>query len=44
MDTRANGNYRSYFLPCDGHWTAHGNRVAADILEPWLDETKTMGK
>jgi hypothetical protein len=44
MDARANGNYRSYFLPCDGHWTAHGNRVAADILEPWLDETKTMGK
>jgi hypothetical protein len=44
MDARANGNYRSYFLPCDGHWTAHGNRVAADILEPWLDETKTTGK
>ncbi len=44
MDARANGNYRSYFLTCDGHWTAHGSRVAADILEPWLDETKTTGK
>jgi len=33
-------DYRSYFLPCDGHWSAKGNEVAAQILEPWLGEKK----
>jgi len=36
MDNRANGNYRSYFLECDGHWSARGSEVAADILEHWM--------
>jgi hypothetical protein len=40
MDAQSNGDFRSYFLPCDGHWTARGSRVAAEILEPWLYETK----
>ena len=44
MDAQSNGDYRSYFLSCDGHWSAKGNRVAADILEPWLGETKLAGK
>jgi hypothetical protein len=39
MDRRAGASYRSYFLPCDGHWSAHGNAVAARILEPWLGYT-----
>lgn len=38
MDSRSKGNYRSYFLSCDGHWSARGNAVAAEILEPWLHE------
>jgi hypothetical protein len=38
MDARSNGDYISYFLPCDGHWSAHGDAVAAQILEPWLNE------
>ena len=40
MDTRAGTDYRSYFLPCDGHWSAKGNETAAQILEPWLGEKK----
>jgi hypothetical protein len=44
MDAESNGDYRSYFLSCDGHWSARGNRVAADILEPWLGETKLAGR
>jgi hypothetical protein len=40
MDVRANGNFRQYFLPCDGHWSARGNAVAASIVEPWLSTTK----
>jgi hypothetical protein len=36
MNQRAGADYRSYFLPCDGHWSARGNAVAASILEPWL--------
>jgi hypothetical protein len=36
MDARSNGDYRSYFLKCDGHWSAHGDAVAAEILQPWL--------
>jgi len=40
MDARDGADYRSYFLPCDGHWSAKGNEVAAQILEPWLGEKK----
>jgi len=36
MDARANGNYRAFFLGCDGHWSPKGGQVAADVLEPWL--------
>ncbi len=39
MDADSGGDYMSYFLPCDGHWSARGNRVAARVLEPWLGET-----
>jgi hypothetical protein len=39
MDAQSHGDFRSYFLSCDGHWTARGSRVAAEILEPWLYET-----
>jgi hypothetical protein len=38
MDARSNGDFRSYFLTCDGHWSARGDAIAAGILEPWLDE------
>ncbi len=38
MDARSGGDYRSYFLSCDGHWSARGSAVAAQILEPWLGE------
>ena len=30
--------YMSYFLTCDGHWSAKGDAVAAQVLEPWLAE------
>jgi hypothetical protein len=36
MDARSGGDYHSYFLRCDGHWSAKGNIVAADILQSWL--------
>ena len=36
MEARANGNDRSYFLTCDGHWSSRGAGVAADIVEPWV--------
>ena len=36
MNARAGADWRPYFLPCDGHWSATGNAVAASILEPWL--------
>lgn len=36
MNARAGADYRSYFLPCDGHWSARGDAMAASILEPWL--------
>lgn len=36
MEARSRGDYRSYFLPCDGHWSAKGDAMAASILEPWL--------
>jgi hypothetical protein len=38
MDARANNDYMSYFLKCDGHWSPHGSAVAAQVLEPWLNE------
>jgi len=41
MNARSNGDYRSYFLSCDGHWSASGNAVAAGILEPWMSEKKS---
>src|SRR3984893_3912032 len=40
MDARSNGDYQSYFLTCDGHWSRRGATVAAEILEPWLNEKK----
>jgi len=48
MDARnqakGGGDYRSYFLTCDGHWSARGDATAADILEPWLGEAKVAEK
>ena len=38
MDARDRAGFMSYFLKCDGHWSAHGDAVAAQILEPWLAE------
>lgn len=38
MNTRAGDDYMAYFLKCDGHWSAHGDAVAAEILEPWLNQ------
>jgi hypothetical protein len=38
MNARVGADYMSYFLKCDGHWSAHGDAVAAQILEPWLNE------
>ena len=37
MDARTGGDYDSLYLRCDGHWSAHGGAVAADVLQPWLD-------
>ena len=45
MDAQAKGgDYRSYFLSCDGHWSPKGDAMAAKILEPWLDEGRAPGK
>ena len=41
MDARSGGDYLQYFLTCDGHWSAHGNAVAAEILQPWLGYRST---
>jgi hypothetical protein len=41
MNQRAANDYMSYFLKCDGHWSARGDAVAAQILEPWLAEPKS---
>jgi lysophospholipase L1-like esterase len=38
MNARAAGNYRNFFLGCDGHWSPQGGQVAADVLKPWLDQ------
>jgi len=43
MEARSGGDYRSYFLSCDGHWSAHGSAVAANILEGWLGESLLEG-
>lgn len=44
MDARAAGNYRSFFLSCDGHWSPQGGQVAADVLKPWLAQLdKSVG-
>jgi len=36
MARLSGGDYKSYFLRCDDHWSAHGSAVAADVLLPWL--------
>jgi hypothetical protein len=41
MNRRAANDYMSYFLKCDGHWSARGDAAAAQILEPWLAEPKS---
>jgi hypothetical protein len=41
MEVRSAGNFRSYFLSCDGHWTPQGSKVAAEVLEPWLAQVDT---
>jgi hypothetical protein len=41
MNALAASDYRSYFLKCDGHWSARGDAVAAQILQPWLAEPKS---
>lgn len=43
MDARSGGDYMSYFLKCDGHWSEHGDAVAAEILEPWLNQELKLG-
>ena len=43
MDADSGGDFMSYFLPCNGHWSRRGNRVAAGILEPWLGEKPAAG-
>jgi hypothetical protein len=52
MDARAQNDskndskndYMSYFLTCDGHWSAKGDAVAAQVLEPWLNEKQPANK
>lgn len=36
MDAASGGDLRSYFLPCDGHWSPRGAATAAQVLEPWI--------
>jgi len=36
MDARSGGDFHTFFLSCDGHWTPKGSKVAAEVLEPWL--------
>jgi hypothetical protein len=39
MNAESQGeSYKSYFLACDGHWSAKGDATAAQLLEPWLGE------
>lgn len=45
MDARAHGDYRSFFLGCDGHWSPKGGQAAANVLQPWLAQLdKSSGK
>lgn len=44
MNARAQNDYMSYFLTCDGHWSAKGDAVAAQVLEPWLNEKQPAEK
>jgi hypothetical protein len=37
MDAMAGGDFLAYSL-CDGHWSDRGGAVAAQILEPWLQQ------
>jgi len=41
MDARSGGNYRNFFLKCDGHWSPQGGQAAAEVLEPWLAQLNT---
>jgi hypothetical protein len=37
MDAMSGGDFLAYSL-CDGHWSDRGGAVAAQILEPWLQQ------
>ena len=37
MDAASGGNFLAYLL-CDDHWSDRGGAVAAQILEPWLQQ------
>jgi hypothetical protein len=37
MDAMSGGNFLAYSL-CDGHWSERGGAVAAQILEPWIQQ------
>jgi hypothetical protein len=37
MDAMSRGNFLAYSL-CDGHWSARGNAVAAQVVEPWIQQ------
>ena len=37
MDSMSGGNFLAYSL-CDGHWSERGGAIAAQILEPWLQQ------
>jgi hypothetical protein len=43
MDALGKDDFMPYFLKCDGHWSARGDAVAAQILEPWLAESMPSG-
>ena len=44
MDAQSNGDYLSYFHPCDGHWSARGSAGAAKVLEGWMGEKKSASR
>ena len=44
MYARSGGNFPPLFLSCDGHWTARGSKVAADVLQPWLAQLNMEAK